>query len=79
MNSAQVRGFTPLQWGAVDERNQLLRTPAAGWNVCSRTDALAGQELRPAPRGSWKRRSSTRANAKGWRQRPTNASSVLHE
>ncbi|KAH8059406.1 hypothetical protein JL722_5432 [Aureococcus anophagefferens] len=37
-----VRGFTPLQWGAVDERNQLLRTPAAGWNVCSRTDALAG-------------------------------------
>ncbi|KAH8077599.1 hypothetical protein JL720_9983 [Aureococcus anophagefferens] len=38
----KVRGFTPLQWGAVDERNQLLRTPAAGWNVCSRTDALAG-------------------------------------
>ena len=37
-----VRGFTPLQWGVVDEAGALLRRPVAGWNVCSKTDALYG-------------------------------------
>lgn len=37
-----VRGYTPRQWGVLDEDGALAFVPIAGWNICHKTDREQG-------------------------------------
>lgn len=37
-----VRGFTPRQWGVLDDDGALAAVPVAGWNICHKTDREQG-------------------------------------
>ncbi|KAJ8599616.1 hypothetical protein CTAYLR_004689 [Chrysophaeum taylorii] len=39
---SDVYGYSPAQWGVLDSSGNLSRVPAAGWNICHRTDREQG-------------------------------------
>ena len=42
-------GYSPRQWGAVDENGALISPPVAGWNLCHKTDREQGERTTAPP------------------------------